>query len=89
MSEHADDIERQLVREFSVHGIQIGAMNHKQERREALRRAIIKSGRSRERFHETAMVYSEAFEEVYGERLDRRAVPRDIPDEEGDDEVNE
>ena len=74
-----DEIERTLIVEFSVHGLQIGKSPNRVDRRERLRQAIYRNGQQAWKFHDTQTTYAEAFEACFGERLDRRAVMRGDP----------
>lgn len=80
-----DDIERAFIIEFSVFGNQIGKSKSKAERRERVRQAIYINDRMNDKFQETEMSYCDAFRLAYGERLDRRAATRVLPDDEGDE----
>jgi hypothetical protein len=56
------------------------------ERRERVRQAIYVNDKSNEKFHDPTMTYAEAFRVAFGERLDRRAATRALPDT-GDDDA--
>jgi hypothetical protein len=84
-----DDIELAFVREFSVSGNLIGMTASRTERRERVRQAIYVSDKANERFHDPTMSYSDAFRRCYGERLDRRAATRALPDPNQDDDDNQ
>jgi len=75
-----DDIELAFIREFSHSGNQIGRTAARPERRERVRQAIYIHGKANERFEGEGITYAEAFRVCYGERLDRRAAARALPD---------
>jgi hypothetical protein len=75
-----EDIELSFIREFSVAGNLIGMTASRNERRERVRQAIYVSDKANERFHDPTMTYAQAFRLCYGERLDRRAATRALPD---------
>jgi hypothetical protein len=79
-----NEIEQAFIREFSTRGDQIGKSVNKADRRERVRRAIHVNGRASLRFHDSAMNYAEAFQSCYGERLDRRAATRTVPEDNED-----
>lgn len=81
-----EDIELAFIRVFSVGGSQLGKTVSRTERRERVRQAIYLSGLTNERLinyrslGENALTYAEAFRVCYGERLDRRAAMRALPE---------
>jgi hypothetical protein len=80
-------IELAFIREFSVGGLQIGKSPHKADRRERVRQAIYLSSKGAHKFYDTQWTYAEAFHACYGERIDRRAAMRELPEpEDSDDE---
>jgi hypothetical protein len=80
-----DDIEWAFIREFSIGGNQIGKTATKSERRERVRQAIFVNDRINERFMGGDMTYADAFRMAYGERIDRRAATRALPDDDSDE----
>jgi hypothetical protein len=89
----SDDIELAFIREFSVAGNRIGRSGAKADRRERVRQAIYMGGYADDTFPLPIgggkVNYSEAFRRCYGERLDRRAAMRSLPDEEPDESQGE
>ena len=82
-----EDIELQFIREFSVGDNQIGKSASRSERRERIRQAIYVNDRKDEAFHGHGISYAEAFRVAFGERLDRRAATRALPEpDEGDED---
>lgn len=79
-----EDIEYLFIIEFSVGGIQIGKTASKPERRERVRQAIFFNKCEQVQFHDEPTNYAEAFRLCYGERLDRRAAMRALPDDNAD-----
>lgn len=75
-----DDIELSFIREFSMAGNLIGKTASRVERRERVRQAIYLGARTDTQFYDSGMTYAEAFRTCYGERLDRRAATRVLPD---------
>jgi hypothetical protein len=75
-----DEIEAAFIRILSTHGNQIGKSTNRAERRERVRQAIFASGQANESFMGEGITFCEAFRVVYGERLDRRAAMRTLPD---------
>jgi hypothetical protein len=84
-----DEIELSFVREFSVAGNSIGMTASRTERRERVRQAIYINDKANEKFHDPTMTYCEAFRRCYGERLDRRAATRTLPDSDHDGDDNQ
>lgn len=80
-----DEIEAAFIRIFSTHGNQIGKSISRAERRERVRQAIYMNGCADEPFMGEGISFCEAFRVVYGERLDRRAATRALPEPEGED----
>lgn len=75
-----DDIELSFIREFSMAGNLISKTTSKAERRERVRQAIYVNCRMGELLAGSNMTYVEAFRLCYGERLNRRAAIRALPD---------
>lgn len=76
-----EDIELAFVREFSHSGNQIGKSTNHAERRERVRQAIYVHDRMNDLFAGEGITYAEAFRLCFGERLDRRAAARALPDD--------
>ena len=76
-----DAIEQDFIREFSCASNQIGKSQHKADRRERVRQAIYVNGKMSHKFYGTTLTYAEAFQRCFGERLDRRAAARALPDD--------
>lgn len=81
------EMEMGFVRMLSTGGNQIGKTQEGNERRERVRAALFRSSRQGERFLDTSMTCAEAFRECYGEAIDRRSVPRELPEDNDEDEL--
>lgn len=79
-------IETMMAVEFSVGGLQIAKSRSHVDRRERIRQAIFTSGKAQHRWQDSVMTYAEAFRECFGERLDRRAATRELPEPEGEED---
>lgn len=89
IADDKDDIELAFIREFSCASNLIGKSKGKPERRERVRQAIYMSNRINEKFYNEPYNYAEAFRLCYGERLDRRAATRSLPDPDKNEDVGD
>lgn len=71
-----DDIELAFIRQFSVHGIQLGGAMSQADRKERIRIAIMREQFQDRLFPDARMTYGEAFRFVYGEPCEKRQGPR-------------
>ncbi len=91
-------IDLAMIREFSVHGVQLAGSVSSEQRRERIRVEIWRNKRQVEPFYDSQMTYAEAYAKAYGKSIELRVAPRDLAgrpampvdlDEDDDDDLGE